>query len=187
MVAQGGEPKIEDLRPPVLREEDVLGFQVAMDDPALVRCTEPPGDLERDVERRVDGEGRGTEARAQGAAFQTFGHEIWRAAVIADVVDGEHVGVVERAGRARLALKGAHLSGAVRRSRKEHLDGDIASEPIVARPPHLTHAARTETAVDRVAADVIATLNVPPLARDLAREEIQRRSREKVARFLRRG
>src|SRR3954468_9635841 len=104
MVAQGGEPEIEDLRPPVLREEDVLRFQVSMDDPALVRCTETTGDLERDLDRGIDGQRRGTEARPQGAAFQAFGDEIWRAAVIADVVDGEHVGVVERAGGARLAL-----------------------------------------------------------------------------------
>ena len=94
-VVQGREAEIEDLHAAVQREEDVLRLQVAMHDAALVRGTKPSGHLERDVERRVHRKCAGAETRAQRLTFQTLRHEVRGAAVIPDVVDGQHVGVIE--------------------------------------------------------------------------------------------
>ena len=62
---------------------------------------------ESDVEGHVHGKSAGAETRAQRLTFQTLGHEVGGAVVIADVVYGQHVGVIESAGGARLLLEGA--------------------------------------------------------------------------------
>ena len=184
---QRREAEIEDLHPAVQREEDVLRLQVAMHDAAFVRGAKPSGHLEGDVERRVHRKCAGAETRAQRLAFQTLRHEVRGTAVIPDVVDGQHVGVIERAGGARLVLKRAHSFGGVRRMRKQQLDRHVAPESLVARPPHLAHPARSQPPLDRVGGDPIAGLNAPPLAGDLPREDVERRRGEKVARLLHGG
>ena len=105
--------------------------------------------------------------------------------MIPDVVDGQHVGVIEGAGGARLVLERAHSLVGVRRMRKQELDRHVAPEALVARPPHLAHPARSQPSLDRVGGDPIARLDAPPLAGDLPREDVERRRREKVARLLR--
>ena len=181
------EAEIEDLHAAVERQEDVLRLQVAMHDAACVRRSKPSRDLESDVESRVHGESAGAETRAQRLTFQTLRHEVRGAVVLPDVVDGQHVGVIQGAGGARLALKRAHPLVGVRGMRKKQLDGHVAPETLVARPPHLTHPARSQPPLDRVGGDAIAGLHTPSLAGDLPREDLERRLREKVARSLRSG
>ena len=53
-----------------------------MDDAVGVRGDQSPGDLERDVERRVHRQRAGAETRAQGLTLQALRHEIRGAAVI---------------------------------------------------------------------------------------------------------
>ena len=124
------------------------------------------------------------ETRAQRLAVQALRHEVRGAAVIPDVVDGQHVGVIERAGGARLVLERAHAFGGVRRVRQEQLDRHVAPEPLVARPPHLAHPAGAQPLLDGVGGDPIAGLDAPPLAGDLPREDVERGRGEKVARLL---
>ena len=156
-----------------------------MHDAACVRGTKPSRHLERDVECRVDGKCAGAQTRAQRLAFQTLRHEVRGTAVIPDVVDGQHVDVIECAGGARLVLERAPSFGGVRRMRQQQLDRHVAPEPLVARPPHLAHPARSQPPLDRVGADPIARLHTPPFAGDLPREDIERRRGEEVARLLR--
>ena len=68
---------------------------------------------------------------------------------------------------------------------KKELDGHVAPEALVARPPHLAHPTRSEPPLDRVGGDAIARLNGPPLTGDLPREDVERRRGEKVSGFLR--
>ena len=51
-----GEAEVQDLDEPVLRDHDVLGLQVPVDDPALVRAREPIGGLCRDRQQPARGE-----------------------------------------------------------------------------------------------------------------------------------
>ena len=71
--------------------------------------------------------------------------------------------------------------------RKQQLDRHVAPEPLVARPPHLAHPARSQPSLDGVGGDAIAGLNAPPFAGDLPREDVERGRGEKVARLLRGG
>ena len=126
----------------------------------------------------------GAEPRAQRLAFQTLRHDVRGASVIPDVVDGQHVGVIQCAGGERFVLKRTHSFAGVRRMRKKQLDRDVAPEPLVARPPHLAHPACAQPPLDGVRGDPITSLNTPPFASDLPREDVERRRSEKVVRLL---
>jgi hypothetical protein len=152
-----------------------------------VRRTKPARDLESDVECRVHGKSAAAETRAQGLAFQALRHEVRGAVVIPDVVYGQHVGMIERAGGARLVLERAYPFVGVRRMREKELDGHVAPEPIVARLPYLAHPTRSQPSLDCVGGDPITGLDAPPLTGDLPREDIERRGGQKVARLLHRG
>ena len=67
----------------------------------------PVRDLDGVVDGLARGERPGPQALAQRLALQQLGHDVGRALVRADVVDGEDVGVVERAGGPRFLLEAA--------------------------------------------------------------------------------
>src|SRR5438105_12358627 len=71
---------------------------------------------------------------AQCAADEELGDEIARLVVLAEVVDGDEVGMIEAARGARLELEPLDLLGpALGHAGVEHLDGDVAPHPCVAR------------------------------------------------------
>ena len=65
-----GEAEVEDLHAAVLRHEDVLGLDVAVNDPLLVRGGEAVGHLRRDTERPAHRKRPPAERRAERFAFQ---------------------------------------------------------------------------------------------------------------------
>ena len=69
-VRQLRQAEVEDLHAAVVRDEDVLGLEVAVDDPLLVRGGEAVGDLERVVDRAARREPAAREDRAQGLPFE---------------------------------------------------------------------------------------------------------------------
>ena len=145
-----GDPEVEDLGPPVAGQEQVLRLEVAVDDAALVRRRQAArhrgGDLRRPPRRQRPA----GEPRPQGLALQQLGHQIRRAVVAADVVHGEDGGVVERRDGARLGLEAAQAVGAGRQVRRQHLDRDLAAEPLVARAVDDPHAAGPDGREDLV-------------------------------------
>src|SRR5262249_52359509 len=104
--------------------------------------------------------------------------------VLANVVDREHVAVVERARRAGLLVEAPHPLCIAREIRKEHFDGDVAAQPLVARAPYLAHPARPEPLLNEVRTKPIASSQAPPVAGDPAGQDIERRPPKKVARLL---
>ena len=109
-----GQAEVQDLDPPVAGDEEVLGLEVAVDDALGVRGGEPPRDLDRVVERLAQRQRAARHALAQRLAFEQLGDHVRRAVVRADVVDGEDVRVVERAGGARLLLEAPQAVGVSR-------------------------------------------------------------------------
>ena len=107
---QLGEAEVEDLHPAVAGDEDVLGLQVAVDDALVVRGGEAAGDLDGVVDGLARRQRRGADARAQRLAFEQLRDDVGRAVVAADVVDGEDVRMIERAGRACFLLEPAQPS-----------------------------------------------------------------------------
>ena len=80
--------EVEDLDAPVLRHEQVLGLQVPVDDPLLVRRREAARDLDRVVDRLARRRAAPpASALAQRLALEQLRDDVRRAVVRADVVD----------------------------------------------------------------------------------------------------
>ena len=124
-----GDPEVGDLHAAVAREHDVAGLHVAVDDPPGVGGRQGAGDLRGDPgglarrERPVPAHDRGQVLPVDEL------HDDERAVlVLAEVVDGHDVGMVERGGgerllaEARAEVRIATVLGA------EDLDRDVAIE-----------------------------------------------------------
>jgi hypothetical protein len=73
-------------------------------------------------------------------ARNQFGCDPVGAVVAADVVNGDDVGVIEGAGRARFALETGDAIRVARHARWQHLDGHVSLQARIASPPDLAHA-----------------------------------------------
>src|SRR5262245_5563644 len=99
------QPEIQHLDYTVAAQHDVFGFDVTMNDPGLVRRRERRGDLNGDVERGYHRHLPVGQNLSQRQPFNEFGGDEMGRAVIADLVNGYDVRVVEGAGRSRLLLE----------------------------------------------------------------------------------
>ena len=91
-------------------------------------------------------------------AFEILEHQVVELAVAADVVDGADVRIVQRGNRARFLLEALPRFRIRRERAGEHLDGDRAIEPRVARAVDLAHAARANRGDDFVGTKTRARL-----------------------------
>ena len=138
---QLGEAEVEDLDPAVVRDEDVVRLEVAVNDPLVVSSGEATSDLERVVEGLAT-EGSALEAYPQGVALEQLRDDVGRAVVRADIVDGEDVGWSGRRRRGPL-LEAAELL-AIGDLLGENLDRDFALQAGVAGAVDLAHPPRAE-------------------------------------------
>ncbi len=154
-----GEAEIENLDAAVRGDEDVLGLQVAVDD-ALCRGRRR-GRARSESRSRAPFGGAIEPTRSRSRRVSPSRSSVTTkvsAVVMADVVDGEDVRMVEGAGGAGFLLEaGEPFVGVGERSGKD-LDGDVATEPLVAGAIDLAHAAGAELAEDFVWADASACL-----------------------------
>ena len=91
-----GEAEVEDLQPPVGRDEQVRRLDVAVDDALAVGRGQPLGRLRRPQDHLALGRRAQRGHVAEVLAFEQFGHDVRRPVVRSDVVDGEDVRVVQR-------------------------------------------------------------------------------------------
>ena len=93
---------------------------------------------------------------AQGFALEQLRDDVRRLALDVHVVDRDDVGMAERRGGPRLLLEAAEPIGPGGDRRRQHLDGDVAAEPGVARAEHLAHASGADRRDDLVRAEARA-------------------------------
>ena len=111
-----------------------------MDDAALVgggqalRHRNPVLDRFCGIQRAVG------QTRTQRHAVEQLHHGVGRVALVAELEDRDDVRMRERRDGQRLTLEARERLRVGRRGRRQHLDGDIAMEPEVARPIDLAHA-----------------------------------------------
>src|SRR5262245_7024525 len=101
------EPEVENLHSSIISDEDVVGFQIAVNDSLLVCCGEAICKLQRIIKRASLGQWRTSDPLAQRLAFQQFGNDVGRPIVHVDVVNYENVWVIECARGTSLLLKSA--------------------------------------------------------------------------------
>ena len=138
-----GDAEVEDLDVPVLRDEDVLGLDVAVDDPLLVRRGKAVSDLDGVVDGLLRRQGS-AELFAERFALQKLRDDEGASLVRPDVVDDEDVGVIELGGGAGFLLEAREAFGIRGEAGVDDLDRDVTAEPRVPRPVNLAHAARAE-------------------------------------------
>ena len=137
------EPEVEELRAR-LRQHDVGGLQVAMRDALPVRFVERVGDLDRNLQRLVEGQRPFLEARGQRLAVEMRHDQIVRAIDAADVVDAADVRMVQGRDGASLALEAGSQIGIASDLTWQDLDRDRPIEARVACSVDLTHSARAD-------------------------------------------
>jgi hypothetical protein len=136
----------------VLHPQDVVGLDVAMDDPAAVCEADGAEDLARDLDRRRDGKGAlGDDPVLQAPALQVLHRDVVGTLGLAPVVDGDDV----RVGQARrvLGLAPEALDELVvaRVPLVQDLDRHAPPELLVLGEVDVGHPARAELAQDAVA------------------------------------
>jgi len=73
--------------------------------------------------------------------------------MLSDVVDGGDVGMIERARRLGFLLEAPQTIRIRREGGEQHLDRDVALQPLIPRPVHLPHPARADGREDLVGAE----------------------------------
>ena len=125
------ETEVGDAHDAVLVEQQVRGLDVAVQHVARVRVLERRRDVAADARRLRDREQRAlVEHRPQAAALEQLEHHE-RHVVVAPVVDGDDVGVVQRRRELRLGPEAAQERGVVGERGVQHLDRDPAAQPLV--------------------------------------------------------
>jgi hypothetical protein len=145
-----GQAEVEDLDAAVASQEEVLGFEVSVDDAAVVGGGEAARHLASVVDGLARGQRRAVDPVAQCLPVEQLRDHVGRALVRPYVVDGDDVGMVERAGGAGLLLEAAQPLGVRGQRCGQDLDRDVARQPRVPRAVDLAHPARAQRGRDLV-------------------------------------
>ena len=111
-----------------------------MDDAGGVGPGQAVRGLARDVERLGQRQRLSRHQRGEAAAVDHLHDDEGAVVLLADLVDGDDVGVVEGRGGAGLALEAGQAAGVRERGLGDELHRHLALERVVAGPPHLAHA-----------------------------------------------
>ena len=149
-----GEAEVHELGFAVFVEEDVAWFDVAMEEIALESGLESRGDSNPDIEHVEFGHHAVAQNPAvEAAVIGELKHDVRAAGVFVEGINVDDAGVVERGGRARLAVKAFHHLLVVGHLPFEHLDGDHALELAVEGPINSPHSTRSDDFTDFETAD----------------------------------
>ena len=132
-------------------EQDVVRLDVAMDDRERMGGAEGVGRLRHDAPRLVDRQlAPPPDPPGDRFAVHVAHDEVDQALAFADGMDGDDMGVGQPGGR--LGLAGEPLADVLLKGElgRQHLDGDPALEPLVARPVDHAHPATPDLALDGI-------------------------------------
>ncbi len=165
-----GDPEVDDLHGLVavgFDDEDVRGFEIAVNHPLSVRVLESSEDLVDQAQGVPRGEIALAEDLAERSASQArHDHEVHAAVRGPVVVDLEAVGVVEARHALRLALESLRAAHGVGDLRVEDFHGDGALELELHAPKDDPHPAGSDHLVEAVGARDRLAEQVRELVRD---------------------
>jgi hypothetical protein len=123
--------------------------------PRNARC---PVSISGVLDGFTGGERRRLLALAQRVAVEQFRYQIGHAVLLADVVHGKDVGMVQRCGGASFLFETAQALGIRPKFHRQDFDRDVTRQPHVARAIDLSHAARAERCNDFIRSETNAWL-----------------------------
>ena len=147
------QPEVEDLHPAVGGDEDVVGLEVAVDDPRPVRSRKAVGNGRADLRRLAPSHRTTHEPLAQGLALEQLGDRVGDAILGAEIVDGEDIRMIEPGDRLGLSLEARDAFRVLSDRCRQHLDRHVPIEPLVARPVDLAHPTLADLLDDAVVAE----------------------------------
>ena len=150
------EPEIGELDVAVPIDHQVVGLDVPVDDPHLLREAEAVGRVVNDAQRVLD---RNLAVALEPLLDRALVHELHRVevgvALVVDVIDLHDVGVVEPRRGARLGLEPRDEDRVLRQLGRQHLERDLAVEADLVGAVDLAHAALAEDAQQPEAPDLL--------------------------------
>ena len=149
-------PEVENLHLAFLRQRDVGGLQVAMDDALFMGRIQPVGDLARhreDARQRHRIFGLSGDHASQRRPLDQFHDQRRCAAGLVEAKYLRDVRMIERGQHPRFPLERHQPLAIAGHGDGEDLDRDVALEPRVVRAIDLAHPARSQDADDVVPAD----------------------------------
>ena len=143
--------EVDHLRHPSAVEQHVLRLHVAMHEPATVSVLEPTGDLDAQLEDRLQRKRSAfLDQPLQAPALDVFEDDVGAALVFTAVDHDRDVRMRELGDRARLPAEALDVLRVGRVLLVEHLDGDFAAEDPVACPVDAGHAALADELLELV-------------------------------------
>ena len=124
-----GQPEIENLRVAAAGDEQIRRLDVAVDDPGSVRRLERVGDLDRERQQLIDLERAPADPMLQRRPVEELHDEERAAVLLADIVNGADVGVIQRRRGACLAAESRQGLGIVGEVWRQELQRDEALQP----------------------------------------------------------
>ena len=147
------QPEIGHFHVAGVGDQDVLGFDVAVDEPCAVRGAEAAEGGDADRGDGVRGHGAAfAQQLAEAAAANQFHHQESDVVVDALVVHRDQSGMTQSGDGARLELETAQELRIADVPRIHHLDRHAPPQPQVGADVHRRHAAARDGGVDSVAA-----------------------------------
>jgi hypothetical protein len=139
-----GDPEVEDLDAAVGGDEDVFGFEIAVDDSPAVRGRDRVRDRAYVIERLARWKRTLRQPLAKRDAFEQLGHDVRGVPVAPHVVQREDVGMRQGSDGASFALEPRQRLRVAGQIGREELDRDVAPETRVACAKYLAHAPTAE-------------------------------------------
>jgi hypothetical protein len=149
-----GEAEVEDLDLAVRLDDDVRRFQVAMDDPFLVRRGERLANLCGNRERFVQRQGASLQTLVERFALDQLHDEHGGRPGALEAEDRGDIRMAQRSEKLRLPLEPGDAVRIRRERVGQQLQRDVAAQAGVAGAIHLTHAARAKSGLDDIRAQV---------------------------------
>jgi hypothetical protein len=147
-VHRAREPEVENLHLPTLRQEDVGRLEVAMEQTLRVGSVQRVRERDGFVQDGIDVERAAPKTLLERLALEQLHDEVRPAVLLADVIQGADIRVVQRRNGARFPLEPRDAVPIALRRGRQHLDGDAAAETSVRGAINLAHAARPDGGED---------------------------------------
>ena len=145
-----GQAEVEDLGVSALGDEDVRGLDVAMDDAAGVRRVERVGDLDAERKDGFEFHRAAADQVLERRTVEELHDEEGAAVVLADVVNGADIGMIQSGSGFGFAAKTLEGLAILREIFGKKLQGDEAAEARVLGLVNHAHAAAAELFDDPV-------------------------------------
>jgi hypothetical protein len=151
------EAEIQNLRMTIPRDEDVLGFQVAMDDAFVVRGRQTAGDLRGIIGGFARRQRTTTQPVPKRFTVEQFGDNVRHLSVCADVVNDDNVWVIEGRSGTRLLREATQPLSIERDRLRQDLQRDIAAKSGVSSTIDFAHPAGADRGDNLVWAEARAS------------------------------